>query len=121
MKINPNLVYDVLYENSSGTIATTVTLNKDVSNYTTIAITYARGLIQYIDVLTTNGKNVLIPLSNFWNDGTSASGVFGAFYKLNGTQLVYQYSRRFYFYTHESKPTVDTNATIPIYKIVGYK
>lgn len=113
--------YEVLYENNTGSTGTTITLSKDASNFKYLAITYSRGMVQYIDVSTANNSNNNFDLSFFWNDGTGACGTFGAFYTLSNDRIVYQYARRFYFYTHESKPIIDTTNNVAIFKVEGHR
>lgn len=111
---------EVLFENSAGVSGSTITLSKNWANYSTIQIVYSKGHSVFIDVDYYTGLN--IDLSYFWNDSTNAAGVFGAFYTLNNSgNLEYQYARRFYFYTWDEKPTIDTTNAISIYKVIGYK
>lgn len=110
----------ILYDNEYGSSATTIQLSRDWVNYSKIAIVYSRGHICYIDTDYYTGSS--IDLSYFWNDGTSGAGIFGAFYTLNNnSELEYQYARRFYFYTHNTQPTIDTTDNVYVYKVIGYK
>lgn len=99
----------------------TITLSKNRSNYDEIAIVYNSGRVKHID--TDYYNNGIFELEYFWDDGTGGAGTSGSFYKLStdGTQLQYQYSRRFYFYTGDAKPTIDTNNTVYVYNVLGYK
>ena len=105
-----------LFSNDNGTQGD-INLSDDPSNYSTLEIIYNDGHIQHIDV----NKSGRFTLTIFWNDSTNGAGTFGAFYEIGYDKLEYQYARRFYFYTHDNKPTIDTNNAIVIYKVLGYK
>lgn len=108
----------VLYNNASGATGN-ITLSDSASNYSMLAIVYTRGLVQFVyPSILGSGQ---IGLNYYWRDGTSGAGFFGGFYTISGTSITLATALRYYFYSHQSKPTIDTTNNIAIYKVLGYK
>lgn len=115
-----------LYANTNGALATSITLSESVANFKHIEIVYGSSRIKTSKILSISdliGND--LPLEHYISNASSTdynfSGFFGAFYKANGTTLQYLKSQNFYMYNHESKPGLDGNAHVAIYKVIGYK
>lgn len=108
----------VLYNNTSGASGN-ITLSDSASNYSMLAIVYTRGLVQFVyPSILGSGQ---VGLNYYWRDGTGGAGFFGGFYTISGTSITLVTALRYYFYSHQSKPTIDTTNNIAIYKVLGYK
>ena len=111
----------ILYSDETGSQGVNISLGSlDWTNYSKIAIVYNKMYITYIDTDYYTGSN--FSLSFFWHDSSGGAGTFGAWYSLNNNnELEFKYARRFYFYTWDATPTIDTNNAITINKVIGYK
>lgn len=118
-------VYDrpvVLYDNSSGTQGNIV-LKDSASNYSRIDILAASGGRPFTKTIYAEHLSYTpneIALGDFWHDGTSGGGMFASFYTLNGKNLNYVTSARFYTYSGQGAIFNTTNS-IGIFKVIGYK
>ena len=111
----------ILYDDETGSQGVNISLGSlDWTNYSKIAIVYNKMYTTYIDTDYYDGSNFSV--SFFWHDSSGGAGTFGAWYSLNNNnELEFKYARRFYFYTWDAKPTIDTNNAITINKVIGYK
>ncbi len=111
----------ILYENSSGTNVS-ITLSDSISNYKRIDVISGKS-----DMITTNTFYVNYigtgehPIFRVWHDQNNAMGIFSLWYKFSGNKMTFARSLRYFYYTHETKPTIDTTKDLYIYAVIGYK
>ena len=110
-----------LYNNASGASGT-ITLSQDVSNFRKLAIVY--GCEYYVEekIIHLDRCPGEIPFEYFWRHSPSeAAGHFSNWYSISGKSLTLAISLRYYFYSHNSKPTIDNDNGVKVYKVIGYK
>ena len=111
----------VLFTSDTGTQGS-FSLSDNIKNYTKLEIVagcreYHEVSIVYPNVSLTDS----VILAFDWHDGTQAFGRFGSLYKLSGKTFTYQSSFRLYKYRDLSTSTFDTNNTVWVYRVIGYK
>ena len=116
-----NLKPVVLFTSDTGTQGS-FSLSDNIKNYTKLEIVagfreYHEVSIVYPNVSLTDS----VILAFDWHDGTQAFGRFGSLYKMSGKTFTYQSSFRLYKYRDLSTSTFDTNNTVWVYRVIGYK
>lgn len=116
-----NLKPVVLFTSDTGTQGS-FSLSDNIKNYTKLEIVagfreYHEVSIVYPNVSLTDS----VILAFDWHDGTQAFGRFGSLYKMSGKTFTYQSSFRFYKYRDLPTSTFDTNNTVWVYRVIGYK
>ena len=110
---------DVLYSNDNGSIANNINLSANVNSYKRIEIICGdadeRNVIQFYPL----GSAQIVSPWFLFTDNNNGTGIFSAFYSVNNTTLTYQRSARWYQYPNGSS-SVDTEARVRIYKVIGY-
>lgn len=111
----------ILYNNVNGSNGN-ITLTDNIDNYTRIDVIYGFSGSRvtqtfYPEIMGTAEQS----LYKIWRDGINASGIFMNWYKFSNKTITRVQSMRYYYYKHETKPTIDTLNQVYIYRVVGYK
>lgn len=111
----------VLFTSDTGTQGS-FSLSDNIKNYTKLEIVAGFREFHEVSIVYPNvSLTDSVILAFDWHDGTQAFGRFGSLYKLSGKTFTYQSSFRLYKYSHISTSTFDTDNTVWVYRVIGYK
>ena len=123
---NVKLQPTVLYDNASGTNGT-ITLSETSANFSCLEIFYGLYGSKYScnnnKLYVPNGKQVALTTVSFdiTNNSNPAYIMHNKLATISGTSISVNSYKRMWFYQNDTKPTIDSNNEIYIYKVIGYR
>lgn len=116
----------ILYDNAAGT-AGNVTLSQSVADFEYIEIFFALYGSKYSTnsnkVYLPNGKECVLSTVSF-DTSTSSNPAYimhNKIVKISEASIEVNSYKRMWFYNNDTKPTIDSNNEIYIYRVIGYK
>ena len=125
MKINPDLLYDVLYNDATGTTGT-VTLSKSAANYNYLEIFYQVGGTEaYANydstrIFSPNNKQVNLTITLAGAAGNNIQFKTSV-YKISGTSMTLSNWYAEGAVNNNAATRVSKNAEIRVVRVLGYK
>lgn len=122
MKINPNLLYDVLFEDSSGK-SDTILLNRSAANYSYLEFFYRDGSISSYNntkIYSPNGKRICLCLFFNGSAGTNTQ-CYNAVYDISGTNVTLTNWYGSGTILNGGNGTANKSNNVYITRVLGYK
>lgn len=113
-----------LFSSDNGSLGQNITLSQSANNFERLEVVV--GTAYYKETIEIRPHQLgsaspNVPIYYIWHDGTSAMGIFAAWYTLSGNTLTYNYATRLFAGYGSTDASFDSNNQVNVFKVYGYR